>query len=495
MRHANCRKAIADGNITDGVEKHLAFCPECSAFARRVNALTTSAAHLLNVPAPEGLADRVIQHVRREHALGAAPAMVAVPAASAGDGWAASPSLSNLFRRRLASAVAVAAAVALVATVAVWPRAGVDDGRGLSNALLIAAKKTAATDTARFQVTGRSMIDVALPRIIFKVPKVAPRLRPRAPMLPVAPRSDMQAPADRPRGTQGGYWARVEAELDRAARELDRTEEELARAEEELDSVAEELERVEQELGRIDRELSASFGGSIRFGPGVVDPVVPRQLETTVEFTATGEVVRPDRLHLEGRVHQPSGESGRGFELTVVADDTYLRGGGRYWLRIPAPSGPFATLLLDADGAIDLLKKARDERLLGAETIAGKQLRHYRFTLPEDVVPNLQHVRGMSLVADAWIDDADLLRKLTLKVSGSLVTDERFGVEWRTSTTIRLFDFGADVAIEPPPAKLVRGEMTHPFGASALAYPFHARLSSSFSALDDFLDLVFGEAR
>ena len=129
------------------------------------------------------------------------------------------------------------------------------DGRGLSNALLVAAKKTAATDTARFKVTGRSMIDVALPRLILKVPKVAPRLRPLQPMLPVAPRSDMQAPADRPRGTQGGYWARVEAELDRAARELDR-------AEEELDSVAEELERVEQELGRIDRELSASFGGA-----------------------------------------------------------------------------------------------------------------------------------------------------------------------------------------------------------------------------------------
>lgn len=107
---------------------------------------------------------------------------------------------------------------------------------------------------------------------------------------------------------------------------------------------------------------------------------------------------------------------------------------------------------------------------VGREEIRGTETTHYRTTLDpakiaaqaeaagatEDVLGSfkdaLAQVNLASVPLDVWVDDAGLLRRMEIDAS---MTQEGLGGETSMRLTFDLFDYGAEVDVEPPPADLV----------------------------------------
>ena len=69
----------------------------------------------------------------------------------------------------------------------------------------------------------------------------------------------------------------------------------------------------------------------------------------------------------------------------------------------------------------------------------------------QQALKQLRGLMGTKLPAEAWIDDQGLLRKLTLNFTLANTPDGPF----RMSLSEELYDFGAAVAVQTPPASEV----------------------------------------
>lgn len=432
MRHAAYRRAVTEGEITPPVHAHLAACPVCADFAERVQAVVAAAPDLDPEAAPPGLADRVIERIR-SGAAGEVPPPTTLPPRR----WP---------RPRLAAVSAAAALLVVVAAVAALPgrgqrppqREGDVAQANLPTLLLTSAERTARRDTYRLRVAVAATTDVSLPTVVHPQTPM-----PSIPSVPDSPALDRLPPDQR------------------AA--------------------------VEERLREFRRQLEAASPQDRQ--PGLAG--IPDRLTLAVNFEGTGEVVQPDRLHLTGTAQvsgtPPFTPADRGptpVEVIVVSRDAYLRNPDGTWAKLPGPPGPFSPILLDAHAALSALRHPDGPiENLDLEDLDGEQVRHLRFAVEGSRLGRA----GARLTVEAWTGaQDDLLRKLTISTTGSFGPAEVPGaappaglsVAWSTSTTYRLSDFGADLAIEPPPADTIRpGQPLSDL--SVLVYPFHTSLSFS----------------
>ncbi|MBI4730191.1 MAG: hypothetical protein HY775_11965 [Acidobacteria bacterium] len=190
--------------------------------------------------------------------------------------------------------------------------------------------------------------------------------------------------------------------------------------------------------------------------------------EVSLRLSGTGEAVLPDRMHIRGTFEGTAPSSavlgGSGpFEFTAIGDRAWLRTpvSGDKWVLLPAGAGS-VRIALDPGGVLDLLRAPQGpvERV-GEETLDGARVVHYRLRVGSVGTG----ASGGSL--DTWVGEEDqIVRRVRMRAEGHLP-----GAEIRSSFDVRLFDFGADVSVSPPPD----GDVIAPDvlgGAAAFAFSF-----------------------
>jgi hypothetical protein len=116
----------------------------------------------------------------------------------------------------------------------------------------------------------------------------------------------------------------------------------------------------------------------------------------------------------------------------------------------------------DPAQSLGYLKGATKSRELGYDTVRGVFTKHYAVTLDLDrlasgnkqlrsALKQLRHMMGTKIPAEAWVDDKGLLRKLTFNFTLANTPDGPF----RMSLTEELYDFGANLHVQAPPASEV----------------------------------------
>ena len=169
-------------------------------------------------------------------------------------------------------------------------------------------------------------------------------------------------------------------------------------------------------------------------------------------------------------------------ELRVLGGYVYLRfpdgfpgirlPAGKLWLRQPAPS-PFVNAgPNDPSQAIDQLRSvARDLSVIGTETVNGVEATHYSANVRladtpawaalqahNSALANNPFVQALArqpFRMDAWIDAEGRLRRLAETIHfqfAGLVPNAGPGDADDTHITIDFLDYGAPVAVQPPPA-------------------------------------------
>jgi len=127
------------------------------------------------------------------------------------------------------------------------------------------------------------------------------------------------------------------------------------------------------------------------------------------------EYVPPDRFHMVSDF----------AEMIVIGDDMYMKA-GEEWMKMP--SGGAAAAVVDIAVTEDEILEARLE---GTEDVEGVPTQKYVYTAKVGDNPPFEVM--------AWIGVEDgLPRKIVTEVEGTTVTQI-------------LYDFNADITIEPPP--------------------------------------------
>jgi len=108
------------------------------------------------------------------------------------------------------------------------------------------------------------------------------------------------------------------------------------------------------------------------------------------------------------------------------------------------------------------LTGASQSRELGYDRVRGVFTKHYALTIDlgrlahgnaqlQSALKQLRHVMGTKIPAEAWVDDNGFLRKLTFAFTLANTPDGPFRVHFSEE----LYDFGAKVSVQPPPASEV----------------------------------------
>ncbi|HVM41652.1 MAG TPA: hypothetical protein VM618_12835, partial [Acidimicrobiia bacterium] len=211
---------------------------------------------------------------------------------------------------------------------------------------------------------------------------------------------------------------------------------------------------------------------------------IPDRFSAEAEISGDGEVVFGEALRVDGSVDLVSSNAGPdtsaagSFRLVVQGSEARYLGPEGQWIAVPGPAGPLGTLMLDPSGVTRLLNDARTGvEDLGEDEIDGRRVRGYRFGVGSSVLAGVDD--GADGTAEAWVDVEDeVLLRLTIRSTVRHDEGPRRGV-LRTTLTMDLTDFGADVSVDVPPAQ---GRASSPLGPAAILYPFDAGFSVSFYA-------------
>lgn len=429
MDHTTCRQAVADGDLTPAAQSHLEGCPGCARFTETMRELLRAAPALAPPEAPPDLAGRVVARVRAT----SGPAVLSprpVPSGGRASPDASSrPALGHLRRPLLSTLSAAAMVVALLGALAILPGNRDDEGdKKLAVLLTAAAERTAAFDRYRLRFEGSADMKATLP-----TPPAPGAVTPPSVELPPLPSLEGLGETER-----------------------------------------RQLEERYQELRRQFEEMATSSRLAI-----------PRELSLSLAFDGAGEVIQPDRLHVRGTARATSVAPfvplppPSDFEVTVVGDQAYRRNADGTWAKMPVRFGPLASVVLDTDTVVLALRHPSGPlEDLGVEDLEGHRVRHLRFQ-----VSGSSFGSDASYRTEAWVDaEDDVIRKLTMTTTGSLTAGQPMALRWSESATMRLFDFGAPLTVEPPAPGEIRGSVEVPEGASVLVYPFHTSLSFHVSS-------------
>lgn len=456
MRHAACRRALLDGDLVPEVAEHLEGCDRCSAFARDLGQLSEYAQELAPPPAPDGLADRVVTHVKRAATAGASVSDLDL-VREATPGRRAERLLRGPRRGPLLSSVAVAAVMLLlVGVLAALPGVRSDDDD--LDPLLAAAQSTVDTGSARVRLNGTTSMTVTLPESVLAVPEVdvfedLPEIQP--PAFEPPPLSDLE-------GIPEEFRAQIQEDYERQFDELRAQQERFAE------------ERLRQ-LDRLRADARQAFE-SVE---------IPDEFSFEMNLSGEGAVAFPDRLQITGHMEvvesEPPlpGDDGfaSSFGVVVAGDATYVRRPDGHWFEVGASTGPLGPVLTDADGVGALLRGAAgDADDLGTERLGDDEVRHLRYPLTGTLLapPDAE----VEATVDVWVGvDDDVVRKLEVETAIDYAVDTGFRSRMETRLTLELFDFGAEVSVEAPDAA---GRTSSPLGRAAVLDPFDPEFGTGF---------------
>ena len=188
-------------------------------------------------------------------------------------------------------------------------------------------------------------------------------------------------------------------------------------------------------------------------------------------YSSTGEVEYgdPPRVHLvvRGLEGEHPGAPRAPLELILVEGTSYVKGlpglpAGKTWVSFDEAASPSVEdfYLGDPSQLLDFLRATSDVEELGEDLVRGVETTHYRASVDlEKVVEQAPEAKRAELRKDlawreektlsveAWIDDEGLARRLRALTGADDAT-----------MTIEFFDFGIEVAAEPPPAGEVATE-------------------------------------
>ncbi len=413
MRHSSCRSLLLAGERSAAVVAHLDLCAECAGLARRLEGVGALAATLGPDTAPAGLAGRVLVAVRSA-------------GATAGAGAPGSPVRRGLggavrLRRRVAlatAAVAAAGVVAVAAGLATRGGGGSDDGSGraLVNALLTAASTTAATGSARFDLTGTANFAVRDTAGVGPSPSVA--------LLPCA----LALSSPFTRGTPGPTPT---------------------------------------------AQVVFGGGGILCIGPHGTLPA--GESVVSLRLAASGEARFPDQQHVAGAISSETPTTARGgrFEMSVAGDRVWVRQPDGSWRSAPGPVGPLGTALLDVHAVADLVSHGRNVADLGTSTLDGVPVHSYAFVSAERIHGGLEQL----VMVQAWIGVSDhLVHRLVVAANG-VGRDGAAQSSWHADVTVRLHDFGVPGTVAVPEDGQVTGTLAVPTGTGALFYPLNGSVA------------------
>lgn len=248
--------------------------------------------------------------------------------------------------------------------------------------------------------------------------------------------------------------------------------------------------------------MDLSFGelslGEVPPPPGTspdgedVAQLLEEGLNLSFSIDTQGAMVLPDRMQMDGTVTTRSDvelpDAGSvGFGFVAIGDEAWISVLDMGWIAMPVDQDPFGPLVIEPEELTGsfLREPVGDVEDLGIEDLDGERVRHLRFEIEAPTLDDDAQVPGVEVTAeglwssDAWIGvDDDLLRRLDFSSQGSFAPEDgqatpMFGDmegSWTLTMSMRLSDFDADIAIEPPPADQVR-ELTD---AEADAFGFLA---------------------
>lgn len=205
--------------------------------------------------------------------------------------------------------------------------------------------------------------------------------------------------------------------------------------------------------------------GSSRFALSSVTEVGGQTIEVA------GEGLFDPATRVGSAVLQLPGGAGE-LEYRFVGDDLYLTVPGQpgfYRLSLADLVGTELESAAQPTGSLEVLEAVSDDvRETGEEEVRGEATTRYEGTL--DGAKALEQLGGATRALaeqgldagtlpdvpfTAWLDDDGRLRKLTSVVELP-ASEATAGTALTATTTLELFDFGVDVAVEPPPADQVQ---------------------------------------
>ena len=479
MRHSACRRALIEGDLHPEVAEHLEACERCRGFARDLGQLAEYAQAMAPGPAPEGLADRVIAHVRQAGASAADPDAVITPVDLDRERAARR---SPLTQRPVVAVLSIAAVAALVlGALAVLPRSA-DDGTQVADdgdrsatidPLLAAARETIDTRTARVRLSGTAHATITPPDTLA-FPEV---------QLPAVPTEALTPPPFQP-PPEPDYSQIPPDQQEETRRQYEEYVEESRRQYEEYAATAEAM--YEEQYRRMQSDAASVFA----------QIEIPDQYSFDMTIEGTGAVEFPDRMRVDGEMKVETSEPGAlpldpsaPFGVAVDGDRTLMRSPDGSWIEVPGAAGPLSLLLADPNGVARLLEGAKGEvDDLGVETIEGVDVRHYRFRVKASLVAASPRIDGdpsrdasdadAEVTAEAWIGvDDDIVYKMTVRSSSSYDGGGGFTSRVESAMTLELFDFGATVAVEIPETT---ASSSAPLGPSALLAPYTSDMAAGF---------------
>jgi hypothetical protein len=202
----------------------------------------------------------------------------------------------------------------------------------------------------------------------------------------------------------------------------------------------------------------------------------------SVEMSGTGEF---DAANQRGHMSFTTSVAGQNLEMEMVyaLPVVYMRypagflpalREGKPWVKLDLEKlGQEAGLDLsqfmqagqaDPTQGLQYLKGAEDIRALGDEEVRGVQTTHYTGvvdlralaeedpTLEESVDQLIAQTGVTRIPVEVWIDEDGLVRRLKQTMQG---TASGQGIPMDLMTTTELYDFGADVNVEEPPANQI----------------------------------------
>jgi hypothetical protein len=167
------------------------------------------------------------------------------------------------------------------------------------------------------------------------------------------------------------------------------------------------------------------------------------------------------------------------FEMLLVGETYYMRSplfgvllpSGKRWVKFTDPNGAVLSGLGQNDPAqvLEFLRATGDVDEVGTETIRGVETTHYKAEVEiekvadraspeqrprvERLIDAIKSAGIEKIPLEVWVGDDDLVRRMKMDwtFSNPDKPSERASIKF----TMDLFDFGADVSVEAPPASHV----------------------------------------
>jgi hypothetical protein len=143
------------------------------------------------------------------------------------------------------------------------------------------------------------------------------------------------------------------------------------------------------------------------------------------EMARTVEYVAPDRFRMTGEAD----------ETIIIGSNAWVRQNNGAWQKLPIDASQMIASVRDPK-MIDQIRKSAEVKLIGPDTLDGKPMMVYQYTLRNAMGTD------MTSRAKAWISVADSLpRRMETETE----------IKGKTSkATITYFDYNADIKIDPP---------------------------------------------